>query len=315
MSRNHENNTPPVSIILTTFNAASYIDLTLDSLLAQDDPDFELLIHNDGSTDDTINILNDYASQDGRIHISSDQNRGISWSKNLLIQKAKGQYIMMIDADDICRLRRLRVQKAYLDAHPDCVAVGTGYTTIDAKNRPITSITDVSEGHEQIDERNLQGIVSLHQPTIMARKTALLHAGGYSDDYPMAEDIDLWLRLGEIGKLANIPDDLILYRIHSNSVSGANRQQQKESVHKACQAAWQRRGVEGEFNYSDWRMGPERDSRLRYHLMYGWQAWKSGYRKTWQYYAFQSLVIAPWSLKAWKLMIFGYLHHPDHENK
>lgn len=310
MSKHQDHIGPSVSIIMPAFNNAKYIRQTLDSLLAQDDPEFELLVHNDGSTDATLDILKQYASRDRRIVLSSDRNRGVSWSQNLMIQKARSQYIMMIDADDICRTERLRSQKAYLEAHPDCVAVGTGYLLIDAENRPITSITNVSESHKEIDSRNLQGIVSIHQPTVMARRDALLEVGGYLEDYPMAEDIDMWLRLGEIGKLANIPDDLISYRIHSESVSGANRQQQKEGVYKACQAAWLRRGEKSEFLYTDWRMGLERASRLQYYLMYGWQSWNSGYRETWKYYAFQTIRIAPWSLKAWKLLIFGFLYQP-----
>ncbi len=146
----------------------------------------------------------------------------------------------------------------------------------------------------------------------MMRKEAVTQCGGYRPTFVPAEDLDLWLRMAEFGQIANLPDILLKYRLHENSISGAKRDLQRQMCHRVCKAAWTRRGLSGmSFDYSDWRMADTPKSRREFYLRYGWQAWNNGYRKTWRHYALLSVKLAPFSRDAWALLVAGALKRPN----
>jgi glycosyltransferase involved in cell wall biosynthesis len=303
-------NQPVISVIMAVYNAEKYLVEALESVLTQSFTNFEFLIHNDGSADYSYKILEQYAVNDKRIILSSNENQGLAASLNTLIRKARGEFVARMDADDICLSNRFEKQIYYLNHNFSCSVIVGSYLMIDSKNRPI-DIVQMPINNYEIDRNNLHGCVSIAHPTAIIRKEVFDKVGLYDDDNHAAEDLDLWLRIAEHGELANLQDVVLKYRIHDKSISSSKRDLQREMVHKSCEAAWERRGLTGMIcDDSDWRMVDRPDSRRKFYLSYGWRAWNNGYRNTWRHYAWRSVALAPLSRKAWTLLIAGALKRP-----
>ncbi|TQE98476.1 MAG: glycosyltransferase [Spiribacter salinus] len=298
-----------VAVVMAVYNGERWLAEAIESVLVQTFADFELLIHDDGSTDNSLKILRDYAATDARITVTTGTNEGLAATLNRLIGTARAPFLARMDADDICLPDRFAKQVAYLDENPDCAVLGACETTIDAAGRRIAKIR-VPLTHEEIDANNLRGVTSITHPTVMMRRDTVLRCG-YDPTYPTSQDLDLWLRMAEIGRLANLPDIVLEFRIHGGSISGSKQDLQRQMCRRACEAAWARRGLTGmTFDYSDWRMADTPESRRAFHLRYGWQAWNHGYRDTWRHYALRSVADAPLSVEAWKLLIAGAIKRP-----
>jgi glycosyltransferase involved in cell wall biosynthesis len=306
---------PRVSAIMAVYNAESWLAEAIESVLAQSFGDFEFLIHDDGSTDGSAAILAAYAQRDRRVIVSAAANLGPAAARNSLIEKARGDLIAMMDADDVCMPNRFERQVAYLYAHPDCVVLGGCYLVCDAEGRPINRCR-VPVAHEVIDDQNLRGIVSIPNPTVMMRRDAVMRCGGYDASFLPAEDGELWLRMAEVGRLSNLPDIVLKYRIHNKSLSGTKQELQRDMCRRGCEAAWARRGLTGmRFDYEEWRMTDTAESHREFFLRYGWQAWSNGFRGTWKHYALQSVMLAPFSREAWTLLIAGMLRRPHRQRE
>lgn len=300
---------PRVSVIMPVFNAEAYLAEAVESILSQTFTDFELLAHDDGSTDGSLAILRAFEKKDLRVKISSSENQGIVPTLNALIDSAQAPLLARMDADDVCLPERFALQVAYLDEHPENIIVGGGSLVMDADGRIITQILPPTK-HGEIDSNNLKGIVSLNHPTVMMRKGPVVKCGGYDPEFSSSQDLDLWLRLAEIGTVGNLSTIVLKYRIHGQSISGMNGQKQEALCKRACEAAWERRGTHHTFDYSPWRMENTRSSRRDFYIKYGWTGWGLGYRDTWRHYAFKSIKTDPLSLNAWKLLILGTLKRP-----
>lgn len=301
---------PRVSVIMPVYNGETYLAEAIDSVLSQTFPDFELLIHDDGSTDGTAAILRDFASRDGRIRVSSGENLGVGGAPNRMIRDARGDYIARLDADDICLPDRLARQVAILDARPDLDVLGMTAIIIDAAGRRIVE-NRMAPTHEEIDARHLRGLCSLTHSSVMMRAETLRRAGGYDPEYRSAEDIDLWLRLAEVGRLANAPEPGVKYRIHENSISDTKRDEQMAFCRRAVEAAKARRGVDAPFEYEHWRVEDTTEAKRAHYQRYAWQAWAAGYREGWQHYAWEGVKLAPFSPEAWRTLVFGALRRPQ----
>lgn len=295
---------------MPVYNAEPFLAEAISSVLSQSFTDFEFLVHDDGSTDGSMDILKRFAQTDARITVSQGENQGLTASLNQLCGRARGDLVARIDADDVCLPERFARQVRYMDTHPDVVVVGGKSLNIDADGRPI-SIISPPQTHDDIDRFNLRGNTAFQHSAVMIRKDAFVGVQGYNEIYRVAEDHDLWLRLGEIGKLANIPDVLIKYRIHANSISATKRELQRANCLHACEAAWQRRGVTSTFEYGDWRMSDTKESHLEFYLNYAWKAWRHGFRDTWRHYAWKAVKLAPGSKNAWKALVMGALKRPQ----
>lgn len=304
---------PKVSVILSVYNGQTYLVDAVESILGQTFSDFEFLIHDDGSTDKTLEILREFEENDSRISLSSGSNQGVVLSVNGLMDRATAPLLARMDADDISLPDRFALQVAYLDSNPDCVVLGGSTLAMDAEGRLIAPNLVPTE-HNEIDSRNLRGLTSIVQPTVMMRKEAVEKCGGYNLEFPNAEDQDLWLRLAEIGRINNLRSVILKYRIHDQSMSGSRQKEQAEFAEKACKDAWKRRGVEYIFEYQPWRMEETRSSRRDFFIKYAWDAWNWGYRDTWRHYAMKAVVTAPFSIAAWKLVVFGWLRRPPQSN-
>ncbi|WP_300039406.1 glycosyltransferase [uncultured Roseobacter sp.] len=300
---------PRVSVLLPVYNAETWLGVAMDSILAQSFTDFELLVHDDGSTDGSLAILQDYAARDRRVVLTSEPNKGLIATLNQLIDAAQGDLIARMDADDIALPERFAKQVAWLDQNPDYVLLGTSTLMIDAAGRPI-AVNTAPQGHDSIDDNNLRGVTALEHPSVMMRRAALETVGGYHDSCPHAEDIDLWLRMAEVGRIENLGDVLLKYRVHDQSVSALKQEEQSASCRRACEDAWARRGVNASFDHKPWRLEPTRASRSAYYVKYGWKAWHFGFRDTWRHYALRAVQTNPTSVQAWKLLVLGALRRP-----
>lgn len=299
---------PSISVLLPVYNAEPYIRDAVESILAQTFRDFELLILDDGSTDGSLNILLECQEKDSRISVKSRENRGHVASLNELISKSRGRYLARMDADDVSLPHRFKQQFEFLEANLDHVAVGGWPLYINSKGLRI-GVIQTPLNHDEIDQANLKGHASIWNPTAMMRKSAVMGVGCYREQYKHAEDLDLWLRLAEIGKLQNIPDVVLLYRLHATSISESKGDAQRADGKLACAEAWRVRGITGKYEASDlWR--PTDLSMHQYALQYGWMAWAHGYRSTWRNYAREALLLRPFSLDTWKLIVFGFLKRP-----
>lgn len=307
-------NAPKITVSLSAYNNEKFIKKTVQSILSQTFTDFEFIIINDGSKDNTLKILQDFAKADSRIILIDRENKGIVHSKNEILSLARGEYIANIDGDDIALPDRFRIQNDYLDNHPDVVCVGSDTLLIDEEDRFICVIHH-KKGND-ISAALVEGHVELSNPASMVRTASLKEIGGHRIEYTYADDLDVWLRLDEIGKLENIPIPLTQYRIHTNSASQKFGEVQKESAVKACQDAWKRRGINGQFNTNfSWRADETLSSRLQYTLKYGWLAWHSEQYSTTAIYGLKSLKLNPTCKEAWLLLLCGIFRKKPDSNR
>ncbi len=233
---------PTISVVMPVYNAERYLAEALDSILVQTFSDFEFIILDDGSTDTSLEILRRSAARDSRIRLISRPNTGIVGALNDALQASRGEYVARMDADDVSLPDRFERQISYLRKHADCVGVGSAILLIDADGDPICR-QQWSMSHEQIEAELLQGRGGLAHPTAMLRRADVLQVGGYRPHVQYAEDVDLWLRLGESGRLANIPDVLLNYRVHPGSLCTTRHVQQALACERAVREAYERRGL------------------------------------------------------------------------
>jgi GT2 family glycosyltransferase len=204
--------------VLPVYNAAKYVAAAVRSILGQTFGDFELIAIDDGSTDSSLQILEQVSRQDARVHIISRPNTGIVSALNDGVARARGEFIARMDADDVAMPRRFERQLCFLRDTPACVAVGSAILLIDSDGDPI-GVQHWATTHEQIDKLLLTGWSGLAHPTALIRRAALQQVGGYRTEYQWLEDKDLWLRLAEIGQLSNLSEPLLHYRLHETSIS------------------------------------------------------------------------------------------------
>jgi glycosyltransferase involved in cell wall biosynthesis len=218
------------------------LEAAVQSILAQTLDDFELIAVNDGSTDASLTVLRRMQASDRRVRIISRANTGIVGALNDGVAAARAELIARMDADDIALPDRFERQYAWLKDHPDCVAVGSAVLQIDSEGDPI-SVESWPESHEEIDRLLLGGCCGLAHPTTMIRAAALRSVGGYRAKYQWIEDQDLWLRLGEIGRLANLSEVLLEYRLHEDSVCARRKVEQAGLWEELLAEAYLRRGL------------------------------------------------------------------------
>lgn len=206
---------PPLTVFTPFYKTNPlYFDETIISVLSQSFDDFEYLMINDGPPEDARRIEKKF--RDPRIRIiTTSSPLGLSGSRNAGLHEARTDLIAFIDSDDFCEPDRLRKQIDFMRANPDHILVGTALRYVDEKSQTIGS-RYYPESDEEIKKR-IVAINCVAQPSVMARRQALIDAGGYTHDFPCAEDYALWLRLARFGKFHNLQEPLVAYRIHLQS--------------------------------------------------------------------------------------------------
>jgi glycosyltransferase involved in cell wall biosynthesis len=210
---------PAITVAMSVYNGAQFLAPAIESVLAQDFGDFEFLLLDDGSTDKSRAIAEGYAAKDARLRVIARENRGLVASLNELLERASAPLIARFDADDICAPQRLGKQKAFLDCNPDHALVGSDTRYIDEHGSlSAEPVLPRPRDHAAI-VANFEAGPNLVHPAVMYRRDSVRALGGYRAAYLHAEDIDLWLRLSEVSKIANLPEVLLDYRISADQIS------------------------------------------------------------------------------------------------
>ncbi len=295
-----------ISVLLPLYNGERYIDEAIESVLAQSYRDFDLLVLDDGSTDRSLDIVKVYAARDPRICVISRENRGLVATLNELLALARGDLIARMDADDVCLPDRFERQVAFLAAHPQVVCVGGDFEMIDERGRFLITL-HVPQHDADIQREALKGHTTICHPTSMMRTNALRGIGAYREEYWPTEDLDLWLRLGEVGQLANLREPVLRYRLHGGSISGSRVQLQRDAARRTCESAWQRRGLNDmRFEAGEaWRPGVDAASQHHFMLRFGWWAFQSGQRSTALIYGLKAIRHQPFAASGWRLLVCG----------
>ena len=214
---------PTVSIIIITHNRDDFISAAIQSAMDQSFKDCEIIVIDDASTDNTENIVREFMAKEVRIkYFRNLSNIGIARSRNKGLELARGRYIAPLDSDDIWLDReKLKKQVEFLDANPDYAMLGGGIMHIDIDSKPIKKVLF------PIYDSLIRNIILQYNPfaqsTLLYRKSAALKSGGYSTDYKICDDYDLWLKIGTKHKFTNIPQVLTGYRIHNGNITKTKR--------------------------------------------------------------------------------------------
>lgn len=219
---------PKVSVLIPAYNAEKYIDEAIQSIVDQTFIDWELIVINDGSKDETLDKLREWERKDSRIIVLNNEvNLKLCKTLNRGILECKGGYIARMDADDISIKDRLEKQVNFLDQNKEVGIVGGGMYVCD-ENMNIKNIRSYRGGDKEIRKILFRYSPFCH-PAVMIRKSILEEVGGYDEKMAPTEDIDLWFRLAKITKLANLQDVILKYRVlpTSESQSKARLQEMK----------------------------------------------------------------------------------------
>jgi glycosyltransferase involved in cell wall biosynthesis len=217
---------------MAVYNGSRYLREALQSIAHQTFTDFEFIVVDDGSTDESRDILAAAAKSDSRIRLyRQNQNQGLTKALNAGLAQARGEYIARMDHDDRSHKSRLMTQVKFLDANPDYLLVASGHRAIDWKGKSLRVI------NEPLDDWQTRWLGSFNppapHPTYLFRR---LGSDGapfrYEESFVTAQDFDLWSRLSDAGKTAVLEDVLVDYRRHADAISVRHRHAQAESCRR-----------------------------------------------------------------------------------
>jgi glycosyltransferase involved in cell wall biosynthesis len=246
---------PLVSVVMPVFNGEKYLREAIDSILNQTFADFEFIIINDGSTDDTLKIIKGY--KDPRIVLISRKNKGLVASLNEGIEKARGKYIARMDADDISLPERFEKQVEYLEGHPDCILLGTQIRIITDVRGPDESF--ITKPISDFSSRLFLGYGSIFaHPSIMANSKIMKKYPYRQSSWP-AEDYYMWTSLAHKKQytIHNLSSVLLDYRRNEDGISIQNQSTQNDSATKIA------RNYRSKYSYKLHVLSPITMIRLR----------------------------------------------------
>jgi glycosyltransferase involved in cell wall biosynthesis len=217
---------PKVSVVMPAYNAAAYLDEAIRSILTQTFRDFEFIIVNDGSSDDTRSILDKYQKLDSRIRVYHQENRGMISALNRGCRLAGGRYIARMDADDISCNNRLERQVEYIEKHPHIGILGSWICM--EKNGSVAGTWRPPTGPKTLKWTLFFGVCVAH-PSVLMRRRVIEHLDFYRAEATHGEDVDLWLRASAITEFGNVPEVLLKYRVWEGSTSQVLRQPRRET--------------------------------------------------------------------------------------
>lgn len=313
-------NNPIVTVLMPVYNSAAYLDKAVQSILDQTHENFEFLIFDDGSSDGSVKKLINYAQTDSRIKFYQCSHSGYSAHLNEGIQLACGSFIARMDSDDYAYPQRLEKQLNYLQNHPDVLAVGTSVELMDEDGDSYSCVCG-EMSHEELVKHYLQpqgGVGLLYHPSMMMRTEAVRLVGGYRTDFEPAEDMDLWLRLSEVGKLARMEDVLLKFRTHQTSISHRKMRVQHQNVERALHEAYARRNLPGKLSVGSPDEIEAVTSRLQFDSFLFMRsrlesALSYGFSKTAKKYAYRLLRKFPCHWYSWRVARAAFAGNYDHD--
>ena len=225
---------PLVSVVMAVRNVERFLAEAIESILSQTYSNFEFVITDFGSTDNSKSIISRYAANDTRIRFHEIPACTLPVARNAGCSLARGEYIAVMDADDVCLPDRLASEVEFLKRHPEVAFLGGAVQWIDAAGSPL-------EVHSHpTDFREIKSELATHctfwHPTVLMRKQAFASVGGYRGAFVYAHDYDLALRVAEKDECANLPNVVLKYRIHSSQVT-LKKQRQQTLCKLAAQAS------------------------------------------------------------------------------
>jgi glycosyltransferase involved in cell wall biosynthesis len=293
---------PVISVLMPVYNSERYLMPAVSSILNQSYTDFEFLITDDGSSDGSLAILQAFAKRDCRILLVSRPNTGYVVALNEMLGIARGEFIARMDADDVSMPRRFERQLTFMREHSDCVLVGSAVRYIDPEGCLLTHMHPPTS-HEQIDKFHLEKWQpTIWHPSAFFRLEAVKSVGGYRLETEFAEDLDLWLRLAEIGVVANLDELLVDYRQHPESVAATRSRLCRQAGRRAIQDVYSRRNLG---QVPDLSTDGATDESPSIFQRWAWWALQTGNRKLARKYAWKALRASP-ARESFKLLFCAW---------
>lgn len=220
---------PRVSVLMAVYNGAAYLREAIDSVLAQTYRDFEFVIVDDGSRDESVRIARSYADPRIKLYVAP-HNLGQTTALNVGLRLCLGEFVARMDGDDVCHPERFARQVAALDADPTLGIVGSAVTIVDGRGRSL----DISPQPESDSAIRFVSLTRnpFHHPTVVIRRRTLIdHGLEYDERFQANQDFELWSRLLTVTRAANLPQALVRYRVHGSNISVKRlAEQQRTSI-------------------------------------------------------------------------------------
>jgi GT2 family glycosyltransferase len=297
---------PAVSVTMAVYDAEPYLVQAIESILAQSFRDLELIAVDDGSRDGSLAILAGFAARDPRVRMIRRAHGGLAPTRNAALAEARGEFVAVMDADDVAHPERLARQVDFLRAHPEVLVVGAEVEIVDPEGWPIRK-GGVPLEHAAIEAALLAGRgEALCHPVATFRREAVLAAGGYRAGIPHSEDLDLYLRLAERGRLANLPETLLRYRHHLRKTSNACAGEHRAVTNQVLRDARRRRGLDPSERFELPALSSQTPD-VDYWCEWVRQAVIGGNLATARKYAFAVLRQEPTRLRSWQLLLRALL--------
>ena len=202
---------------MTTYNAMPYLTSAVESILAQTFENFEFVIVDDGSEDESADYLDSLT--DVRVKVFHEKNRGTAGASNFGLKHCRRKYVARMDADDISIASRLEKQYAFLEANPQVSLVGSQIQVVSEKGAGM--VVAIPTTHESIMNALLSLNHGMNHGSCCYRNDLINRIGGYWDKHRTFDDWDMFLRMSEVGELANLPEVLYQYRTLPDSLVGS----------------------------------------------------------------------------------------------
>ena len=232
------------SVLLPVYNAGRPLRTAIESILCQNEPEFEFIVIDDCSSDQSVQIIREYTKKDPRIRaIFHETNIGLANTLNQGLEQAHAQLVVRMDQDDEALPDRIGTLTKYMASHPDTVVAGS-YVYHMGRTRRYDRLVKLPTEHDDI-VRALPAANCIYHPSVIMRRDEILKLGGYRPAFKNAEDYDLWLRVGSVYRLANVPIPLLRYRFSTGGMTLGKKWQQMLYVQMAV-VAYHNPGLSGE---------------------------------------------------------------------
>lgn len=222
---------PRVTVLTSVCNGAEHLQEAIASIFSQTMPDFEFIIVDDASNDGTPAILD--RLREPRLVLSrNEKNRGLTWSLNMGLRRARGEFIARMDADDISEPVRLQAQMEFLRSHPDVGLVCSAAAIIDERGKTVGAHAPRFSPEHFYFYLNFKNCI-IHS-SVLFRREIVERLGGYDESLTFAQDYELWFRLSKVARIAQIDQPLVCWRRHADNISVRNKEVQDQAVYEVA---------------------------------------------------------------------------------